>query len=126
MILQDLPRSDGKLGKGFMDAVDQLQIDLEAQRMQTCREELVERIMRTIPEDGVAEPLPGLHLARASIPLKQVHGAMAPSFCVIAQGSKEILFGDSRSDTTPFITYSLPLSCPASVGCWKHPRIAHT
>jgi len=68
----------------------------EVQRMQANREELVERIMRTVPEDGHAQPLEGLHLHRSSLPLEQVHSVVKPSFCVIAQGSKEVLLGDSR------------------------------
>src|SRR6266480_6908250 len=47
-------------------------------------------------EDGATQPLPGLHLARSSVPLKPVHSVVEPSLCVIAQGSKEVLLGDSR------------------------------
>lgn len=79
-----------------MDATNHQQVEREAQRTQAYRDELVERIAQAIPEDGVAEPLPGLHLGRVSRPLEEVHGAMEPSFCVIAQRSKEVLLGDSR------------------------------
>jgi hypothetical protein len=58
-------------------------------REQAEREELVKRIMRAVRQDGGAQPLPGLHLYRASAPLQPVHSVLAPSFCVIAQGSKE-------------------------------------
>ncbi len=85
-----------------MNAINHQQVEREAQRMQTYREELVERIARAIPEDGVAEPLSGLHLGRVSKPLEEIHGAMEPSFCVIAQGSKEVLLGDSRYRYDPF------------------------
>ena len=68
----------------------------EAARMQANREELVQRIARAVPEDGAVEPLKGMFLARASVPRKRVHSVVKPSFCVIAQGSKEILLGDSR------------------------------
>ena len=68
----------------------------EAQRVQANREELVERIARAVPEDGVVEPLEGLHLARVSVPLQRIHSVLEPSLCVIAQGSKEVLLGDSR------------------------------
>jgi AraC-like DNA-binding protein len=60
------------------------------------REELAERIARAIPEDGAVEPLKGLHLNRSSTPTEPLHGVTKPSFCVIAQGSKEVLLGDSR------------------------------
>jgi AraC-like DNA-binding protein len=84
-----------------MEAVNQ-QAAHEAQRMQANREELVERIGQIIHEDGLMQPLPGLHLARQSFPLEPTHGVLEPSFCVIAQGSKEVLLGDSRYRYDPF------------------------
>ena len=68
----------------------------EAQRVQANREELVVRIGRAIREDGTVQPLQGLHLARSSSPLEPVHSVVEPSVCVIAQGSKEVLLGESR------------------------------
>jgi AraC-like DNA-binding protein len=68
----------------------------EAQRVQANREELVERIGRAMREDGTAQPLQGLHLYHYSLPLEPVHGVVKPSVCVIAQGSKEVLLGESR------------------------------
>jgi len=72
------------------------QAEREAQRMQANREELVERIARAMRDDGTAQPLPGLHLSRSSLPLRPLHSVLEPSLCVIAQGSKEVLLGDSR------------------------------
>jgi AraC-like DNA-binding protein len=68
----------------------------EAERVQANREELVERIARVMRDDGTAQPLQGLHLSRSSLPLKPLHSVLEPSLCVIAQGSKEVLLGDSR------------------------------
>jgi len=68
----------------------------EALREQANREELVERIARFMREDGTAQPLQRLHLARSSVPLEPVHSVVEPSVCVIAQGSKEVLLGESR------------------------------
>jgi AraC-like DNA-binding protein len=79
-----------------MDVINHLQAEREARRVQANREELVERIMRAVREDGSAQPLTGLHLHRASLPLQPVLSVIEPSFCVIAQGSKEVLLGDSR------------------------------
>lgn len=73
----------------------------EARRAQANREELVERIKRAVPEDGVVEPLEGVFLARAATPLEQLHSVVKPSFCVVAQGSKEVLLGDSRYQYDP-------------------------
>src|SRR6266481_2972227 len=60
------------------------------------QEELVERIARAMRQDGTAQPLQGLHLYRHSLPLEQVYSVVEPSLCVVAQGSKEFLLGDSR------------------------------
>src|SRR5206468_13028084 len=51
---------------------------------------------QAIREDGTAQPLLGLHLYRSSLPTEPVHGVSDPSVCVIAQGSKEVLLGESR------------------------------
>src|SRR6266705_3645660 len=68
----------------------------EAERVQANREELVERIARAMRDVGTAQPLQGLPLSRSSLPLKPLHSVLEPSLCVIAQGSKEVLLGDSR------------------------------
>ena len=85
-----------------MDTINDRQAEREAQRMQVNRAELVERIMQAVPKDGPAEPLEGFHLYRSSVPLEQVHSVVKPCFCVIAQGSKEVLLGESRYRYDPF------------------------
>lgn len=70
--------------------------------MEAQREELLERVLRAVPSDGAVEPLPGLLLARASNPHGPLHGVTMPSFCVVAQGSKEVLLGDRRYRYDPF------------------------
>ncbi len=72
-----------------------------ARRAQADREELVERIGRVIREDGTVEPMKGLQLHRFSSPKKAIYGMYGPGFCVIAQGSKEILLGDHRYHYDP-------------------------
>lgn len=85
-----------------MDRTNNQQDERDAQRMQANREELVEQITRAIPADGSIQPLPGLHLHRRSSSPGSVRGVTVPSFCVIAQGSKEVLLGDSRYQYDPF------------------------
>src|SRR5258706_14870093 len=85
-----------------MDVINHQQADYEAERLHSNREELVGRITRAIHEDGTIQPLPGLHLNRISLPRGPVHGVTMPSFCVIAQGSKEVLLGESRYQYDPF------------------------
>lgn len=71
-------------------------IELEPQQAQAQRQELVRRIAQAIGEDGVVESLPGLFLAQASAPAKPRYMMYGPSFCVIAQGSKEVHVGGER------------------------------
>jgi AraC-like DNA-binding protein len=72
----------------------------------------VERIGRAMRQDGSAQPLQGLHLYRHSFPLEQVYSVVEPSLCVVAQGSKEFLLGESRYRYDPLhyllITVDLP------------------
>ena len=84
-----------------MGGQDDQQRERQALMQQAYREELVELIGRAVREDGVEEPLPGLHLARCSVPLQTVHSVVEPSICVIAQGSKEVLLGESRYSYDP-------------------------
>jgi AraC-like DNA-binding protein len=79
-----------------MDLMNRQQLEREAHMVQANRDELVERIAQAIREDGTVEPLGGLHLNRASSPTEPVYAVSKPAFCVIAQGSKEILLGKHR------------------------------
>jgi AraC-like DNA-binding protein len=95
-----------------MDAMRYDQSERELQRLQASREELVERIARTIREDGVIQPLQGLHLARLSAPMGKVHSVLEPSFCVIAQGSKVVFVGDCRYQYDPFNYFLATIELP--------------
>jgi AraC-like DNA-binding protein len=75
--------------------------DQEADRVHAQREELVERIGRAMHADGTVQPLSGLYLSRVSVPLQPMHSVIEPSVCVIAQGSKEVLLGESRYKYDP-------------------------
>src|SRR3989440_8061263 len=97
LILQIFQMDDGETREEVpMNVMIHQSAEREAQRGQANREELVERIARGMREDGTAQPLQGLYLSRCSLPLKPVHSVLEPSVCVIAQGSKEVLLGDSR------------------------------
>ena len=99
----------------------------EMQRVHASREELVERLTRAIRDDGTAEPLPGLRLRRASSPTGLGHGVSFPSFCVIAQGSKELLLGDSRYRYNPaqylISTAALPIASRVVEASHEHPYL---
>src|SRR5438093_889160 len=64
--------------------------------MRMSRDELAERIARHVAEDSSGEAAPGLFLYRFSSPTGPRYGVTEPSFCVIAQGSKEVLLGKER------------------------------
>jgi AraC-like DNA-binding protein len=93
------------------------QAEREVKRLASNREELIERIARIMREDGTAQPLQGLYLARASFPLTPSYGVIEPSVCVIAQGSKEVLLGDSRYHYDPFhyLLATVDLPCASRV-----------
>jgi AraC-like DNA-binding protein len=102
LILQIFQMSDGETREEVaMDVRNHQQAEREAELMQANREELVERIARAMRQDGTAQPLQGLYLSRCSLPLKPVHSVLEPSVCVIAQGSKEVLLGESRYQYDP-------------------------
>src|SRR5260370_17301962 len=79
-----------------MEMKNDQQAQREARHIHDNREELAERIAEAIREDGTLQPLTGLHLSRTSVPLKRVHSVVESSVAVIAQGSKEVLLGESR------------------------------
>ena len=85
-----------------MNVMIHQQAEREAQRVRADREELVERIARAMREDGTTQPLHGFYLYRYTSPLKQIHGVITPSVCIIAQGSKEVLQGESRYQYDPW------------------------
>src|SRR3712207_577460 len=77
-----------------MDLMHHQQSERETQRAQAGHDELAERVARAVGEDGAVEAPGGLRLLRRSSPTPKDHGVSSPAFCVIAQGSKEILLGD--------------------------------
>lgn len=66
----------------------------EEQRVQSNREELLERIAQALPEDGAFEALDGLFLARLTKPTEAPLAVYQPAFCFVAQGGKQVLVGE--------------------------------
>ncbi len=77
-----------------MDLMNHQQSEREAHRAQAGRDQLAERVASAVREDGAVEAPGGLRLLRRSSPTPKDHGVSSPAFCVIAQGSKEVLLGD--------------------------------
>lgn len=66
----------------------------EEQRVQSNREELLERMARSLPEDGTLEALDGLFLAHLTEPMESTLALYQPAFCFVAQGGKQVLVGE--------------------------------
>ncbi|HEU4324111.1 MAG TPA: AraC family transcriptional regulator [Roseiflexaceae bacterium] len=111
-----------------MDALSGGQSEREAQRVQAGRDELAERIARAVREDGAVEPLEGLRLRRISAPTPPGHGVSVPAFCVIAQGSKEVLLGDNRYRYDPaqylIATAALPIASRITEASQERPYLS--
>ncbi len=97
-----------------MDSTYQEQAARAVHRSQASRAELVDRVARVLPKDGKTEPLPGLRLHRSSQRTELGHGLSFPAVCVIAQGSKEVLLGNTcyRYDPAHYLiaTAALPIA----------------
>src|SRR5215218_5879782 len=95
-----------------MDLMNRPPSERETRRAQAGRDELVERVARAVGEDGAVEAPCGLRLLRRSSPTPKDHGVSSPAFCVIAQGSKEVLLGDDcyryDADRYPITAAALP------------------
>ncbi|HEX5690135.1 MAG TPA: AraC family transcriptional regulator [Roseiflexaceae bacterium] len=108
------------------DTANQQQ-DRDLRRVQANREELVERLGRAIRHDGTREPLEGVRLRRSSAPTELGYGVSFPSFCVIAQGSKELQLGDITYRYNPahylIATTALPIASRISEASPERPYL---
>jgi len=98
--------------------IDHEQAEREAQRMQASRAELVERIKRTLPDNGAVQLLPDLYLMRVSFPMTLIHNIMTrPALCVAVQGSKKLFLGDKcyTYDPTRYLLTTVDLPAPAQI-----------
>jgi AraC-like DNA-binding protein len=100
-----------------MDLMSRQDTARDAYRLQANRDELAQRILRAVTEDGSHQPQPGLHFYRMSAPTKPVHAFFDPALCVIAQGSKEVLLGSKRYryDPAHYLLASVQLPVAAQV-----------
>lgn len=97
-------------------------------RMRADQLELADRIATALPQDGTIEVRQGLHYRRHSGPTEPVYASAQPSFCVIAQGSKDIMLGDEtfRYDSAHYLitTMELPLSGKVVEATPKQPYLS--
>jgi len=66
----------------------------DEQRLQSNRDELLERIAMALPKDGAREALDGLFLARLTKPTESPLALFQPAFCFVVQGGKQVLIGE--------------------------------
>jgi AraC-like DNA-binding protein len=94
-----------------MRFMKRLESEREARRIQSNREELIDRMTAALPADGTLEPFPGFSLSRASCASEPVRAVYSPSFCFVAQGSKTALLGDEvfRYDPEHYMIYTVDL-----------------
>src|SRR5215213_9223111 len=80
---------------------------------QKIRAEMVERMLKAIPEDGGIEPFPDFHIYRSAKPQEAVHAVYKPCFCFVVQGKKKALLGDEVYEYDPgkylIFTVDLPV-----------------
>lgn len=100
----------------------------ELQRAQVSRVELIERIGRLMPTDGKLEAQKDLYLYRSSFTTEAIYGVFSPAFCMIAQGSKEIMLGEERYRYDPWHyllgSIELPIVGQIIEASKEHPYLA--
>src|SRR2546428_10234896 len=97
----------------------------ETQRVESNREELIDRMASALSTDGTIEVFPGFRLSRASSPSEPVRSVFEPSFCFVAQGSKRALLGEEmfRYDPRHYLifTVDLPVAFQVEQASGKEP-----
>src|SRR5919107_2070146 len=86
----------GTSEEAAMELMNRPPSEREARRAQAGRDELAQLVARAVGEDGAIEAPGELSLVRRSSPTPKDHGVSSPAFCMIAQGSKEVVLGDDR------------------------------
>ncbi|HZJ43800.1 MAG TPA: AraC family transcriptional regulator [Pyrinomonadaceae bacterium] len=94
-----------------MERMTSREITRDAQRVKTNKEELIERIGRTVSEDGAKEVFPGFFLARSARPSESLNAVYRPAFCLVAQGRKRALLGEEvfRYDPGHYLLFTVDL-----------------
>ncbi|MBW4423345.1 MAG: AraC family transcriptional regulator [Nostoc desertorum CM1-VF14] len=89
----------------------------EKQKMEINREELIERMIRLAPENSLLEVFPGIFIYQSSKPTESQVSVLKPAFCVIAQGSKDVLLNDElfHYDSGHYLISTLDLPIMSNV-----------
>ncbi|MDZ8025800.1 MAG: AraC family transcriptional regulator [Nostoc sp. DedQUE11] len=94
-----------------------VEAEFEKRKMQINREELIERMIRLAPENRVLEVFPGIFIYQSSKPTESEVSVLKPAFCVIAQGSKDVLLNDElfHYDSGHYLISTLDLPIMSNV-----------
>jgi AraC-like DNA-binding protein len=97
--------------------MNQKEAEFEKRKMQVNQEELIERMMRLAPENSLLEVFPGIFIYQSSKPTKSEISVFKPAFCVIAQGSKDVLLNDElfHYDSGHYLISTLDLPIMSNV-----------
>jgi AraC-like DNA-binding protein len=110
-----------------MNSMNRPHPEREIRIAQARREELAERVGRVVHEEGVIDLPGGLRLLCASSPTELGHGVSFPAFCLVAQGSKEVLLGDDlyRYDANNYLitAASLPIASRITEASERRPYL---
>jgi AraC-like DNA-binding protein len=97
--------------------MNQKEAEFEKRKMQLNREELIERMIRLAPENSLVEVFPGIFIYQSSKPTESQISVLKPAFCVIAQGSKDVLLNDDlfHYDSGHYLISTLDLPIVSNV-----------
>ena len=83
--------------------------------------------MRILPETGKLEPIPGVRLARSTETGEPLYGVSDATFCITAQGCKEVFLGGIRYEYDPshylLSTAELPIVSRVLAGSPQQPYL---
>lgn len=84
---------------------------LERQKIEIVRREMVLRMARHFPADGVREVSPGFYAGRLTKTAEARHIIYQPAFCFIVQGKKRMLLGEDviRYDAGHYLIFTVDL-----------------
>ena len=97
--------------------MNQKEAEFEKRRMQINREELIERMIRLAPENSLLEVFPSIFIYQSTKPTESQVSVLKPAFCVIAQGSKDVLLNDElfHYDSGHYLISTLDLPIMSNV-----------
>jgi AraC-like DNA-binding protein len=105
-----------------------VELNRDNKRIESSRRELIGRMARAVPDNGVLEIFPGVFLARSAQMTERLHSVFRPAFCVIAQGSKQVLLSDEvfRYDQGHYLisTVDLPIVSHVVEASEEHPYLS--